>query len=390
MNLVPGANAPVNCGALRVAVEYSPIAGADLDVSAFLLSTSGKVRSDSDMCFYGQPIVENGAVEITISQQGRVEFSVHLDQLNPQIEKVAFTATIHENKKRFSAVNALSMTLDGSIRADIATSNMSETALILGEFYRRNGLWKFRCIAQGFNGGLEPLAEYFGIDVAKPASAPTPVPAPTPAPAINLSKITLDKSRKSISLEKGSGSFGEIKVNLNWNMSPQPQQQGGFLSRLVGGGSKNIDLDIGCLFELEDGTIGAVQALGNAFGSFRDRPYIALMGDDRTGSNADGEWLKINGDQWPKIRRILVYAFIYEGAPNWSATDAVVTVMVPNQPPVEVRVSEEGGSQNNCAIALIENENGAVKLSREVRFFSGHEPMDHAYNWGLRWTAGSK
>jgi tellurite resistance protein TerA len=40
------------------------------------------------------------------------------------------------------------------------------------------------------------------------------------------------------------------------------------------------------------------------------------MGDDRTGSVSGGEWLHINGKQWSEIRRILVFAFIYEGSPT--------------------------------------------------------------------------
>ncbi|MCF5630284.1 tellurium resistance protein TerA, partial [Pseudomonas syringae] len=39
--LVPGANAPVATGPLTVEVSYSPLAGADIDVSAFLLTGSG-------------------------------------------------------------------------------------------------------------------------------------------------------------------------------------------------------------------------------------------------------------------------------------------------------------------------------------------------------------
>ncbi|MDO6806314.1 TerD family protein, partial [Wenyingzhuangia sp. 1_MG-2023] len=85
--------------------------------------------------------------------------------------------------------------ISGGISADISTSGMQETALILGEFYRRQGSWKFRCVAQGFAGGLEPLAEHFGVDVAapEPESAPTPTPAPAPAApksTVNLSKVT--------------------------------------------------------------------------------------------------------------------------------------------------------------------------------------------------------
>lgn len=405
--LVPGANAPVAAGSLTVDVDYSPLAGADIDVSAFLLTSTGKVRGDQDMCFFGQKSVSGGAVQLTDSSAGKARFSLDTSRLDPAIEKVALTATIYENKASFDKVSRLVVTITGGLEAPIPTSGMKETALILGEFYLRQGAWKFRCVAQGFAGGLEPLAKNFGVEVAAaepapappapaptpaPVPAPVPAPAPTPAPApavkstVSLSKITLDKTRSSISLEKTAAGFGEIRVNLNWNRRSD-SKGGGFFSMRK---NSAIDLDVGCLFELQDGHKGAVQALGNAFGSLHGEPYIKLMGDDRTGSVSDGEWLHINGQHWSQIRRILVYAFIYEGAPNWKETDGVVTIHVPGQPPIEVRLNEEGGRQGMCAIALLENDNGAVKVSRRVDFHNGHSNMDKAYGWGMRWAAGSK
>jgi tellurite resistance protein TerA len=398
--LVPGANAPVATGPLTVEVSYSPVAGADMDVSAFLLTASGKVRGDHDMCFFGQKSVNGGAVQLTETSAGRAVFNLDPSRLDAAIEKVALTATIYENKASFDSVSRLALSITGGIEAVISTSGMKETALILGEFYLRQGAWKFRCVAQGFAGGLEPLAKNFGVEVAAPeaapapapapAAAPAPAPAPTPAPAakstVSLSKITLDKTRASVSLEKTSAGFGEIRVNLNWNRRSE-SKGGGFFSMKK---SNAIDLDVGCLFELQDGHKGAVQALGNSFGSLNTEPFIKLMGDDRTGSVSDGEWLHINGAHWGKIRRILVYAFIYEGAPNWKETDGVVTIHAPGQPPIEVRLNEEGGRQGMCAIALLENDNGAVKVTRRVDFHNGHSNMDKAYGWGMRWAAGSK
>ena len=393
--LTPGANTAVSAGTLSVTVSYTPVPGADLDVSAFLLNESGKVRGDNDMCFFGQQSVNNGAVKLVESAAGRTVFSVNLDAIDATIEKVALTATIYENKAKFSAFPQLNVSVSGGIEAPIPTQGMQETALILGEFYRRQGVWKFRCVAQGFAGGLAPLAQHFGVDIAAPApapaAAPTPAPAPVaPAPAskVNLSKITLDKQRPSISLEKKDGDFGEIKINLNWNRT-SPSGGGGFFASLRGK-SGGIDLDVGCLYELENGKKGAVQALGNAFGDFRDEPFIQLMGDDRTGSVSDGEWLRINGKEWRKVRRVLVYAFIYEGAPNWQATDGVITLYIPGEAPIEVRLSEEGGTKGMCAIALLENIGGSVKVNRKVEFYKGHSDMDKAFGWGMRWAAGSK
>ena len=383
--LTPGANTAVSAGPLSVTVSYTPVPGADLDVSAFLLNESGKVRGDNDMCFFGQQSVNNGSVKLVESAAGRTVFSVNLDAIDVAIEKVALTATIYENKAKFSAFPQLNVSVSGGIEAPIPTQGMQETALILGEFYRRQGVWKFRCVAQGFAGGLAPLAEHFGVDIAAPAPA---APAPAPASKVNLSKITLDKQRPSISLEKKDGDFGEIKINLNWNRT-SPSGGGGFFASLRGK-SGGIDLDVGCLYELENGKKGAVQALGNAFGDFRDEPFIQLMGDDRTGSVSDGEWLRINGKEWRKVRRVLVYAFIYEGAPNWQATDGVITLYIPGEAPIEVRLSEEGGTKGMCAIALLENIGGSVKVNRKVEFFKGHSDMDKAFGWGMRWAAGSK
>ncbi|POA46248.1 tellurium resistance protein TerA [Pseudomonas sp. MPR-ANC1] len=389
--LAPGGNAPVASGPLRVDINYSPIPGADIDVSAFVLGTTAKVRGDGDMCFYGQPSVLGGAVTLSDASAGRAVFTVDLSRLEAAVEKVALTATIYENKASFERVSQLSVVVSGGVEAQIPTSGMKETALILGEFYRRQGEWKFRCVGQGFNGGLEPLARHFGVDVAAPAAAPTPAPAPAPAPApvppaaakssISLSKVTLDKTRSSISLEKTAAGFGEIKVNLNWNK----RSSGGFFRS-----STSVDLDVGCLYELQDGEKGVVQALGNCFGELKHAPYIQLMGDDRTGSVAGGEWMHINGGKWAEVRRILIFAFIYEGAPNWRETDGVVTIYIPNQPDIEVRLNEEGGRHGMCAIAMLENVNGAVKVSRRVDFHRGHSAMDEAYGWGMNWRAGSK
>ena len=405
--LTPGANAQVQNGRLITTIIYTPVPGVDLDLFAFALSSNGKVRGDADLCFHGQPRIQGGALQQTKAGEHETVFTLDLDRLDFLVEKVAVAAALSQNKASFGAVQRLEMMISGDLHAPIPTQGMNETALILGEFYRYKGQWKFRCVAQGFAGGSEPLARHFGVSpglLSKPKAQldvpPRPKPistlepshgAPTQErnqPRINLNKITLDKHQSTISLKKDDGNFGEIKINLKWNQG-RPQAKGIFGS-LFGAKAGGIDLDVGCLFELKNGQKGAVQALGNAFGDFRSAPYIQLMGDDRTGESVDGEWLRINGQHWSNIKRVLIYAFIYEGAPNWQATDGVVTLYVPGQPPIEVRVSEEGGSKGMCSIALLENKGGSVNVSREVRFFNGHNEMDHRFGWGLRWVAGSK
>lgn len=199
--------------------------------------------------------------------------------------------------------------------------------------------------------------------------------------------INLSKGQK-INLSKSSSSgLGEIHVNLNWNSRPAKQ---GFFSSLLGG-SNGIDLDLGCLYELKDGRKSAVQALGNSFGSYTSSPYITLDGDDRTGSSAAGENLRINGNEIAKIKRILVYTFIYEGIANWQQADALVTIRYPNAEDILVKMDSYNNQNKMCALALFENINDETfSVQKIVQFYSGHESMDRAFNWGLRWTPGRK
>jgi stress response protein SCP2 len=202
--LTPGANASVPSPRPTAIITITPVAGIDLDVSAFLLKADGKVRTDDDMCFYGQPSVAGGKVALVSSDGGRTEFRLDLGAIEATIEKVALTATIHENKTRFSSFADISLDI-GGLKATVPTAGKTETALILGEFYRRNGEWKFRCVGQGFEGGLAPLARNFGVVVEDaPEAAPTSAaPKAAAAPArVSLEKVVAEKAPHLVSLAK--------------------------------------------------------------------------------------------------------------------------------------------------------------------------------------------
>ncbi len=407
-SLSAGANIGLgDASRVGVAIGWAPEGLDDIDASAFLCGSAGKVLSDAHFIFYNAPRSPDGAVQFQpqagSSELLRQQFEVDLTRVEAAVERLELALTIHNAQARginFGALQRVTVRLldlaNGSELAQFAVpvGGMQETALILAALYRRNGQWKFRAVGQGFIGGLAPLATHYGVDVAAdepapPAPAPTPAAPPPPAkPTVNLSKVTLEKRGQSVSLEKRSeAGFGEILFNLNWNQRPQ---KSGMLAGLFGG-KQGIDLDLGCLWELEGGEYrGVVQALGEAWGEFHNPPFIQHAGDDRTGAVAEGENIRINGDRLPYIRRILVFAYIYAGAPNWAAADGVATVKLPGQPDIEVRLDNPVAGEAMCAIALIENDHGKLKVTKEERYFHGHREMDLAYHWGLRWVAGSK
>lgn len=206
---------------------------------------------------------------------------------------------------------------------------------------------------------------------------------------VSLSKVTLTKSAPTVSLSKhgGGGSIGgELRVNLNWTSRPPG---GGFLRRSHGA---DIDLDLGCLYELANGKKGVVQALGNSFSSRNDgAPIISLDGDDRTGESTEGENLRIDLSRLAEIRRILVFAYIYEGSPNWAGANGVVTLYPRAAAPIEVRLDESDPGARTCAIALLENLGADLSIRREVRYIHGTQSaLDAAYSWGMTWKPGRK
>jgi tellurite resistance protein TerA len=225
-----------------------------------------------------------------------------------------------------------------------------------------------------------------GIDYTKrPAALPTPAEA-TVAP----SKVILTKAAPTVSLTKHGAAGGMLRVNLNWNARPAGGGTGGFFKR----SAPPLDLDLGCLYEFADGSKGVVQALGNAFSASPRgvvEPVIRLDGDDRSGSNADGENLFVDLRYAGQIRRILVFALIYEGAANWAAADGVVTLYPASGPQVEVRLDDPRDGARICGIAMLEGDGGDLSVRREVNYVNGGQKLlDQAYGWGMNWTPGRK
>jgi tellurite resistance protein TerA len=387
MELERGANAVVDAAEVTVRISYAVPAGVEADASAYLLGENGKVRGDHDMVFYNQVAGADGAVRFSPQPGAGGQFAVSLLGLPKEVARIVFCVTVDQAGASGRTLASLASPrievadASGSLAASYGPdlNGANEAAMTFGELYRRGGDWKFRAVGQGFNGGLGPLARSFGID-AKDEAPPPPSVTPEARRPISLSKVNLEKRGQAISLEKRGSTFGEIVVNLNWSRGKR-----GFF-----GGGSAIDLDLGCLLELADGQKGVVQALGRQFGSFHDLPFIQLDGDDRTGDVSRGETMRINGAQWSQIQRVAIFANIYDGVPNWQQTDGVVTVTMPDQPPIEVRMTEGRNNMRLCGVVLLENDSGRLKATRIVEYYRDQSELDQAHGWGLRWVAGSK
>ncbi|MEE4496109.1 TerD family protein [Streptomyces sp. BE230] len=417
MSLLKGANTPVASTRVRVELGWREGPGApDVDGSALLLTAAGRVRSDDDFVFYNQPVHPSGAVRHEGRRQdggGAVEtIDVTLSALEQEIGTVVVTASTDGT---FGQVSGLFVrVLDAVTGAETArfdaTDATTETAFVLGELYRRNGAWKFRAVGQGYASGLAGLATDFGITVDEP-SPPAPVslpqpPAPAPplppppaaphvpAQPVRLSKITLTKTAPSVSLTKQGATSGGMRVNLSWSARRPPRgwmRKGPEAVRL-----EDVDLDLSCLWELQNGATGIVHPINNQFGSFDRPPYVQLDQDDRTGTSDTGENLMINLDHAAEIKRLLVFVVIYAGASSFAGLHGVATLYPPAGPPIEVLLDECTVPSQVAAIALIENIDGELIVRREAKYLLPppgifkQQAADLEYGWGLSWQGASK
>ena len=369
--------------------------GADTyDISCFGVDSEGKLSDDRYFIFFNQPSSPEGAISSAgLSGGPQQTFTIDLSRLPATIHKLVFTATIDGNGT-MAGIRGGNVTLSAN-GANVATFAFvggdfsAEKALMMAEVYLKD-VWRFAAVGQGFNGGLSALLTHFGGEEAAPAAAatppPPPAPAPTPAaaPKINLGKVTLDKTgdKRTVSLAKGGGNQ-PVHVNLNWN------QQGGTRKRgFLSGGSSAPDLDLGCMWERKDGTKGVIQPLGNRFGSRTEPPFIFLDKDDRSGAASDGENLYVIRPS--EIRRVMVFAWIYEGANDFSSVNGRLILRDQAGTETEIFLNNPDSSRKFCCVCLLEESGDSLTITKEERYFKGHGEADGHYGFGFRWTEGHK
>lgn len=201
-----------------------------------------------------------------------------------------------------------------------------------------------------------------------------------------------DTHRIDLTKRTGSNINGEITIKLDWS-----DGKSGFL-----GIFKNaIDLDLGCFYEMRNGSKMLIDGLqfSHGRGGNRDQqtrqgcytmpPYIWHYGDARTGGS--GETISVNPVGVNDIKRIIVYTFIYEGVARWAETDAIVKVTVPGIETVEVKMGQQNTDKKFCAIAQLDfNGDNSITVKKLVTFHNGHKDCDHTYGWGFNYTPGSK
>ncbi|PHM71842.1 VWA domain-containing protein [Xenorhabdus kozodoii] len=196
MDLQAGQNIVLSKTLLRITLSYptTPSFRSEVDTSAFLLNANGKVRGDSDFYFYNHPTAADHSLVLETAHQSST-ITVDLTKMAASVSKMAITLVI-DGPDSVAGLQQLKFDMQDVATFTVSTAGRTEKAMIIAEIYRHSGSWKLRALGQGFNGGLEPLAVNFGVDVEQPVS-PTRL-------TISLEKKLQDKAPRLVNLAKNA------------------------------------------------------------------------------------------------------------------------------------------------------------------------------------------
>nr|WP_202470289.1 TerD family protein [Streptomyces sp. SID8377] len=152
----------------------------DLDASALLTGTEGKVLSDQHFVFFNNLRSPDGSVEHTgdnITGEGEgddEQIKVNLAGVPGEVAKIVFPVSIYDAETRQQSfgqvrnafIRVVNQADDRELaRYDLTEDASTETAMVFGELYRHGAEWKFRAIGQGYASGLRGIAQDFGVNV---------------------------------------------------------------------------------------------------------------------------------------------------------------------------------------------------------------------------------
>lgn len=157
------------------------------DFTCFGVDSAGKLSDDRYMIFYNQLRSPAGEITCTSHPVG-AHFDVHLTRLPQQIQKLVFTASV-DGSGTMGQITALSVDIaqngKSALALQLTGENFEREKAVVGvELYRKDGIWRFAAIGQGFDGGLEDLLASFGGKASSPAAEPSRSQTP-PAPPVS-------------------------------------------------------------------------------------------------------------------------------------------------------------------------------------------------------------
>ena len=176
---IAAAIATVACG-----IEWDEVttgADFDADVSCILVNTD---KSKNEMIYYGKlesdcksalhtgdnlTGADDAVAGVAVNEDDET-IGLNLSTLDTSIEKVVFFANIHkaaDKGQNFGTTGTMrarlydAETAEVFMEADLMEDNATQTSIVIGEFYRKDGAWKYKNMAQGGKQTLQEFADSY-------------------------------------------------------------------------------------------------------------------------------------------------------------------------------------------------------------------------------------
>ena len=135
----------------------------DLDIAAFMLDANNKFNSVENVIFFnnknGQGVSLSGDNRTGSGEGDDERIEIHLDQINPAIQKIVFVVSIFEaqtKRQTFGMVNnsyvrLLDMDKNESeiCRFNLKEDGSTATSVIFAELFRQGADWQFKAVGEG-------------------------------------------------------------------------------------------------------------------------------------------------------------------------------------------------------------------------------------------------
>ncbi|WP_067567595.1 TerD family protein [Nocardia acidivorans] len=299
--LVKGQNGSLTVNDVVIGVQIA----APADLSALLVTETGKVRSDADFVFFNQP--SGPGVNLQPGPSGQpAALVISLSAVPAGIHQIRAVITLDEagdNFGRLPAPVATVSDLGGNPLYEYRIEGLDTESIVIAlEVYRRQGGWKVRAVGQGYAGGFAALVTDHGVQVnqarsqpveqaasagayppptgsAYPPAAPgyrpqTPAPVSDPSSDRDLPKnhsVSLTKGQRINLRKEGGVALSYMKMGLGWD----PVKRGG----MFGNRAPDIDLDASVVMFADTHPIDVVY-----YGSLAAKDgSIRHQGDNLTG-----------------------------------------------------------------------------------------------------------
>ena len=190
-----------------ITLSFERLSTTEVDISCFGLDSAGKLISDDYMVFYNQPaspckqiVLSHYDSDPAAHKKLHANYDVNLASLPANVDSLFFVLSSDAPLKAVQSIVAgIHQGAAAASATYLSADFADQRACMLLQIYRKGGVWRLSNVAQGFNGGLASIVQYFGGDVSdEPTAGPSKINTSKPS----IEKVMLDKAPKLVSLAK--------------------------------------------------------------------------------------------------------------------------------------------------------------------------------------------